>query len=209
MVSLPDLHTSTAGFTSFIIYIDHLVQQKFRDFNRFLGVFFLHKIRKWPSQREQDIAPFQKCRCLWWTVSRLLFVLCLTVTRWLGGFPKGRKAVDGILDHPSLVFSLWRLEIQTQLLSWPPGCSGLRGVRSSKGSQVFGHGAPLPGTPPPPPGPDSSSTDTTRFCGPRNPGGRMQDPMYVRRGREKVPRVYPVTWFLSVTEIPSELECRV
>lgn len=76
------------------------------------------------------------------------------------------------------------------------------GVGSNKGAQVFQFGALQLASPlPPSPNPYSSVNDTTQVCGQRDPGGKMdQNLMYMRRGREKVPVVYPITWTLSVTE---------
>lgn len=56
-----------------------------------------------------------------------LYFLCLTVTRRLDGFYKSQKAVDGIVGHFSLEFSIMVLEIQTPAFHLAPRSSGFLG----------------------------------------------------------------------------------
>lgn len=132
-----------------------------------------------------------------------LYFLCLTVTRRLDGFSKSQKALDGIVGHFSLEFSILRLEIQTPLFIWPRGAQVSLDVPSGEGAQVLGLGALLPASPPlPPPSVPFSSVNTIQICGQINPGeGMNRDLTDVRNGRGKVPGVYPITW--------SELKCQV
>ena len=90
---------------------------------------------------------------LWWTgfwVALCTF-LCLTVTRRLDGFYKSQKAVDGIVGHFSLEFSILRLEIQTPAFHLAPRSSGFLGCAQrwrSPGSGAWGAAASIsPATP--------------------------------------------------------------